>query len=286
MHWDDIKIFLCVARRKRLLEAAKELKLDETTVSRRIKRLEQNLGQTLFERLRTGHQLTANGQDLFIKAEDVERNMGAIRVLESGHSGKPSGVLRISVAEGFGAQILAPVLHEFTDQYPDLEVDLVSGSGFLSLSRREADVAIGLTKSKSKHIVSNQLCPYSLHLYGSANYLEKHDPISNLADLASHIFIDYVDDLIYSDELRYFYDMLPQLTPKIRCTSIIAQKKMVENDGGLAILPDFLIDTPLIKVMPNDIEIERHFWFSTHQSVASMTKVKFFKKFAFERLKI
>ena len=286
LHWDDIKIFLCVARRKKLSVASKELKLDETTVSRRIKRLEQNLSQILFERLRTGHKLTANGQILMSKAEDVERSISTIRADTTGQSGKPHGVLRISVAEGFGAQILAPTLHDFIKNYPDLEIDLVSGSGFLSLSKREADVSISLNKSKSKHILSHKMSPYKLHLYGSEQYLNRHAPIVKMADLSKHTLIDYVDDLIYSDELRYFYDLLPHLTPKIRCTSIMAQRKMVESGLGLAVLPDFLVPPSFKKVLPKDIEIVRHFWFSTHQTVAGMTKVKLFKQFAFERLKI
>jgi len=285
LQWDDVKIFLCVARRKKLSAASKDLKLDETTVSRRIKRLEQNLSQTLFERLRTGHKLTANGQSLMHKAEEVERCMSTIRADKKGQSGKPHGVLRISVAEGFGAQILAPTLGAFIKNYPDLEIDLVSGSGFLSLSKREADVSIGLSKSKSKNILSSKMNPYKLHLYGSNQYLNKHETIVKIADLSEHRLIDYVDDLIYSDELRYFYDLLPHLTPKIRCTSIMAQRKMVESGLGLAVLPDFLVTPSFKKVLPNDIEIVRNFWFSTHQTVAGMTKVKLFKQFAFEKLK-
>lgn len=284
MHWDDIKIFLYVARRKTLSAAAYDLKMDETTVSRRLKRLEQTLGQTLFERLRSGHVLTSHGENLLVKAENIERNAEAIRIIKGRDAQKPSGTLRISVSEGFGAHVLAPILYEFTRDYPDIEIDLVSGSGFLSLSKREADVAIGLNRSKSKHITSKLLTPYTLHLYGSRNYLAQHPPIKALSDLNQHSLIDYVDDLIYSDELRYFYDSLPDLKPQIRSTSIMAQKRLVETGAGLAILPDFLIDENYVCILPNKISVTRHFWFSTHQSVAIMSKVKVFETFIMNRL--
>lgn len=279
MQWDDLKVFLYVARRRKLSVAAKDLKLDETTISRRIKRLEIDLGQTLFERLRSGHHLTAHGETLFAEAEEIERRTDSIRVLRGSEAQKPSGILRISVAEGFGAQILAPALGEFCDKFADIEIDLVSGSGFLSLSKREADVAIGLVRSKSKHISSEPLSGYSLHLYGSRQYIKKHPAIQSLKDLQAHTFIDYVDDLIYSDELRYFEEFLPNFRPRIRSTSIVAQKRLVQNGAGLAILPDFLASDELIKILPNEINVKRQFWFSCHQSVASLAKVKVFKNF-------
>jgi DNA-binding transcriptional LysR family regulator len=284
MNWDDLKLFLAIARRKKLTSAAADVKMDTTTVSRRIKRLEDNLGQTLFERLRSGHELTTHGEALFVLAEQIEANFDSINKTKDSTTHTPSGTIRISVAEGFGAEILAPLLGKFTARYPDIEIDLVSGSGFLSLSKREADIAIGLTRSKSKHIQSELLSTYNLHIYGHRNYLQNHDEIESRKDLKNHTLIDYVDDLIYSDELRYFELHLPNVRPQIRSTSILAQRQLVESGAGLAILPDFMARTDLQKVLPQKIQIKRQFWFSCHQSVAPLAKVKVFKAFAFDNL--
>ena len=284
MKWDDLKIFLAVARRRKLADAATELKIDITTISRRIKRLEDNLGQTLFERLRSGHQLTAHGEKLLVTAEQIETNFDNIDRAKENAAHTPSGTIRISVAEGFGTEILAPILGQFSTHYPEIEIDLVSGSGFLSLSKREADVAIGLARSKSKHIQSELLCTYNLHLYGHKSYLNDHPDIGALKDLNDHTLIDYVDDLIYSDELRYFELHLPNLRPKIRSTSIMAQKTLVESCAGIAILPDFMASPQMQKILPNKIQIKRQFWFSCHQSVAPLEKIKVFKTFAFSNL--
>lgn len=284
MNWDDIRIFLCIARRKKLSAAAAELKMDETTVSRRLKRLEASLGQTLFERLRTGHILTVHGDTLLITAEEIERNAQTVLISDSRDAQKPSGTLRISVSEGFGADILSPVLHEFSSNFPDIEIDLVSGSGFLSLSKREADVSIGLARQKLKQISSEFLGAYDLHLYASADYLRRHPPIKSQADLTGHTLIDYVDDLLYSEELRYFYEGLPNLKPTIRSTSIVAQRQLIANGTGLGILPDFMAAGLLEKVLPQSVKITRGFWFSAHQSVAVLAKVKVFRDFALKRL--
>ena len=284
MKWDDLKIFLAVARHKKLADAATELRIDITTISRRIRRLEDDLGQTLFERLRSGHQLTANGEKLLVTAEQIETNFENIDRAKENATHTPSGTIRISVAEGFGTEIPAPILGKFSAQFPEIEIDLVSGSGFLSLSKREADVAIGLARSQSKHIQSELLCTYNLHLYGHKSYLNDHAEIRSLKNLSNHTLIDYVDDLIYSDELRYFELHLPKLRPNIRSTSIMAQKTLVESGAGIAILPDFMASSELQKILPNKIQIKRQFWFSCHQSVAPLEKIKAFKAFAFSNL--
>ena len=284
MNWDDLRIFLCVARRKKLAQAARDLKMDETTVSRRLKRLETELGQTLFERLRTGHELTAQGERLFTEAEGMESSAAAITAARGGSAQQLAGVLRISTAEGFGAYVLTPLVSEFSALYPEIEIDLVSGSGFLSLSRREADVAIGLSRFKSKQITSEIIYPYKLHLYGHRDYLTKHGDVKSVDDLTRFALIDYVDDLLYAEELRYFAENLPSQSPRLRSTSIIAQKRLVELGAGLAILPDFMVSENLVPVLPEVIKINRQFWFSTHQSLASLGKVKAFRKFLFGRI--
>lgn len=284
MHWDDIRLFLAVARRKKLSAAARDVKMDITTISRRVKRLEDNLGQTLFERLRSGHSLTINGEALFVLAEQIETYFDNIQRSKLSSTNAPRGTIRISVAEGFGAELLAPVLNNFCVAYPDIEIDLVSGSGFLSLSKREADVAVGLSKSKSKSIRSELLRNYRLHLYGHPLYLKENASIETLKDLSNHTLIDYVDDLIYSEKLRYFEQFLKNHRPTIRSTSILAQKKLVESCAGLAILPDFLASDALLKVLPGNISIERQFWFSCHQSVAPLEKIKAFKTYLFSQL--
>lgn len=285
MNWNDLKIFLAVSRRGRLSLAAADLRLDETTVSRRLKRLEDDMGQTLFERLRTGHQLTVYGSRLLAQAEHIEQAMEAMKPAHDAAQNQPTGTIRISVAEGFGAALLSPILGQFTAQYPEIDIELVSGSGFLSLSKREADVAIGLSRSKSAKITSDPLTPYKLHLYGTPQYLNERGAIRAVQDLADHVLIDYIDDLLYSDELRYFEETVPNIRPKIRSTSIIAQARLVSAGTGLAILPDFLAKPDFVKVLPGRISLTRQFWFSAHQSVSQLAKTKAFREFVFQHLK-
>jgi DNA-binding transcriptional LysR family regulator len=225
MNWDDLRIFVAVARHNKLATAARSLRMDETTVSRRIRRLESQLGQTLFERLRRGHHLTPLGQRLLDKTEQME--VAARSITQSTDQSGPqlTGSLRISAAEGFGAKIIAPALAAFKREYPSINIDLVSGSGFLNLSRREADIAIGLSRSKSKRIHSTQFANYKLGLYASKQWVEINGTPATIDDIQNAPMIGYIDDLIYAQELRYLEEALPRSVATLRSSQSSRKSK-------------------------------------------------------------
>lgn len=279
MHWDDLKIVLSIARHSKLARAAEALRIDETTVSRRLKRIESDINITLFERGRHGHVLTPQGKTIFEHVEKAELELVKIDQMGTGLQHAHGGTIRISVAEGFGAIIMPPLLRLFHKEHPNIQIELISGSGFLSLSRREADIAIGLSKTNSKHIVSEAFLPYKLHVYASSSYLAAHKSIQSPSDMKTHTLIGYVDDLIYAPELRYFEESLPNLTPSIRSTSILAQYEMVKNGMGLAILPDFIANQDLRPILENEIVVDRLFWLRTHKDIVNIPRIQTFIKF-------
>src|SRR5829696_4075012 len=131
MRWDDLHVFLAVARSGQLARAAATLGVDATTVGRRLRRLEQALGQTLFEQTREGQVLTEGGEALLLKAEAIERQFLAIEA-QPGVDRALSGSIRVSVSEGFGTWFVAHHLPAFSAEHPHLRVDLVASSGFLN----------------------------------------------------------------------------------------------------------------------------------------------------------
>src|SRR5688572_9776801 len=134
LNWNDVRVFLAVADAGQIGRAAQALKLDPTTLGRRLKRLEQRLEVTLFERTREGQVLTEAGESLLAKAEGMAELARLIDEVAISHSGL-SGTLRLSVSEGFGSQFLTPYLNAFAVQNPALKIELVANSGFLSPSR-------------------------------------------------------------------------------------------------------------------------------------------------------
>ena len=273
MNWEDLKYFVFVARGKTLEHAAHALKVDKATISRRVKRLEDSLGKTLFERSRKGFTLTHQGEKLYKSVQQVDFELSKIENDQPETPDFNTGNIRISVAEGFGASLMVEAIASFHKTHPFIEIDLVSGSGFLSLSRREADMAISLSRSKSRLIHSKPLVNYRLRLYGHKDY-PRLSEITSPSDLTSHSLMSYIDDLVYAPELNYFENLFPTLSASIRCSSILAKRELVLRKTGLAILPSFLATDELIEILSDEISLERTFWLQTHKAFLNTARCR------------
>jgi DNA-binding transcriptional LysR family regulator len=276
MNWDDMRIFLAVARSAQIARAAKTLKIDATTVGRRLRRLEHTLGEVLFEQHHEGQRLTEAGARLSVMAEEMERQMSGFPLGQE-TSKSLSGLVRISVAEGFGTWFIATNLDSLAATHPDLSIDLVASSGFLSPSKRETDVAILLARPRKGPLVTRKLTDYGLRVYASHEYLARQVPLVEPVDLVNHKLIGYIPDFIYAPELRYLEDIAPALEPRLRSSSINAQHHLIASGSGIGVLPCFIgdADTSLSRVLPK-IHLKRSFWIVTHRDTRNIPRVRHF----------
>lgn len=276
VNWSDLQVFLAIAQAGQLGRAGAALRIDATTVSRRLRRLEANVGANLFEQTREGQVLTEAGEALLVRVEGMSREASGIAQGGDCQGAQLSGTLRISVAEGFGSWVLARRLPQFAQEHPDLTIDLVANSGFLSMSKREADIAVMLSRPKAGPIVAGKLSDYALGLYASVDYIASRCAPTRGADLiAGHILIGYIPDLIYAPELRYLDEIYPGLTPRLRSSSINAQHQLIAAGAGIGVLPCFIgnADATLAPVLP-DKRVFRSFWMVTHKDTHQLARVQ------------
>lgn len=275
MNWDDLRLFLAVARTERLSAAAAMTRMDATTISRRIKRLEQALEQRLFEHTPAGHVLTDHGTRLLEQAERMEA--AALGVQRSGSAAgtQMAGTIRLSASEGFGSRVIAPHLRSFTADHPRIEIDLVASSGFLNPSRREADIAVMLARPKTGPLITRKLTDYHLGLYATPAYLESAPPLKAKGDLLRHVLVGYVPDQIYAPELRYLAEVDARLEPAIRSSSINAQAEIIASGAGCGILPCFIGDAMpgLVRVLPEAVDIQRSFWLVVPRDLRGIARI-------------
>jgi DNA-binding transcriptional LysR family regulator len=209
----------------------------------------------------------------------VESMAGAAAGLEpvtpSGSSGL-SGVLRISVSEGFGSWFLARHAPDFTRRHPNLTIDLVANSGFLSLSKREADMAVMLSRPRAGPVIARKLSDYTLQLFASPAYLAERGTPVKPTDLASgHQLVGYIPDLIYAPELRYLDEIQPGLAPHIRSSSINAQHQLIASGAGIGVLPSFIGKTdPSLRTILAERRIVRSFWLVSHNDTHQLARVR------------
>ncbi len=286
LNWEDIRAFIAVAQTGQIGKASLLLRQDATTVARKIKRLEARLGLALFERQRSGQELTEAGEALLAKAETM-----AAAAEEIGEEATtPYGVagnLRLSVAEGFGSQFLARYLRALAVEHPKLVIDLVANSGFLNPSRREADLSVMLSRPRTGPVICQKLADYRLKLYAAKSYIANHPPISTPADLSNgHSLIGYVPDLVFAPELNYLEELSPGLAAQVRSSSINAQHRMVAEGVGIAVLPCFIgdRDEALATVCP-DRSIKRTFWIVTHRDTHNLARVKVARQWLFNSVR-
>ncbi len=262
MDWDNLRYFLELSRVGTLSAAARRLGVNYTTVARRIQTLEKELDAQLFLRGVAGYSLTEAGRDLMPQAESMESAFSTIDKPPEGKREGLSGHVRIGATEGYGALMLAPQLAEFTQQHPNLGVDLLAVPRMVHLSRREADIAITLERPERGPFIITKLTDYVLRLYASNDYLARHPPIRSGEDLRQHSFVSYIDDLLYSKELFYLDEIGKPPHIALRSTSILAQHQATAAGAGIAILPSFAadVDTRLQRILGEQIAFTRTFW--------------------------
>lgn len=276
MDWDGIRYFLEVARTQRVSAAARRLGVRHTTVSRRIHLLEQSLDTVLFNKSKaSGYTLTEDGQRFFAHAERIESVLLSAQEEVSGQAAALSGHLRVGATEGFGSYVLAPLMVDFERRFPDITLDLMPVPRFISLSKREADIAISLEQPQRGPYLCTLLSEYALRLYGTQDYLERHNPIREAADLRHHRFIGYVEELLFSDHLRYLEDVVPTARVGLRSTSVIAQYHAALQGNALAILPCFMAaqDSRLVPILADEIQVTRRFWMYCHEDLRQSRRV-------------
>ena len=273
--WSDYQAFLAIARAGQIARAAQLAGIDATTMGRRLRRLEARLGTTLFEQTREGQVLTEAGEGLLVSVEAMAQ--AAANIAEgSGGTDGPSGTVRISVSEGFGSWFIARHIPNFTAVNPRLSLDLVANSGFLSPSKREADMAVVMSRPKAGPVIARKLADYALQLYASPAYLAQAGTPTQAASLGhGHRLVGYIPDLLYAPELRYQDELHPGLAATIRSSSINAQHRLLASGAGIGVLPCFMGDSDpqLVLVLPEQ-RILRSFWVVTHKDTHQLARVR------------
>lgn len=264
LDWDDLRIFLAVARAESLSGAGRGLKIDPATVGRRIARLEQAMAARLFTKTPQGYGLTEAGMRLQTHAQRVETAMEGAAESLHGPEGL-TGQIRIGAPDGCANYLLPQVLARICDANPGLEVQIVALPRVFNLSKREADIAIAVSRPEAGRLTVQKLTDYRLYLAASRSYLASHPPIQSPADLIRHRFVGYIPDMIFDKELDYLTAIgVTQVT--LASNSVSVQLNWLRHGAGLGVVHDFALPAAadLQRVIPDQISLSRSFWLIRH----------------------
>jgi DNA-binding transcriptional LysR family regulator len=276
LDWDDLKVFLHVARGKSLGSAAKRLRVDQSTISRRIAHLESALGMALFERLPSGLRVNEAGERLLCHADRIESAVIAMHEDVQGGGSRMAGRVRLATMEGIASLFLAARFSRLRQRHPNLTVELLTSPQTVSVNRREADLFLSFFQPTGQGMVSERLGCFQLGLYGSKAYLEREGMPERPADLARHHFVTYIDDLIQLDSVRWLDDVIRNPAVSFHSNSMIAQMNAAAGGIGLVLLPSFAADgrDDLIPVLHDKMSTAREVWLNVHSDLQFVPRIR------------
>lgn len=278
---DDLQLFLAIARSGSLAGAARTLRVNHSTVFRRLKILEAGLDVRLFDRLAEGYVLTEAGEALRRHAERIEDEAQAIERELSGQDVRLSGKLRLTTTDTLAGSFLAPILHAFHASHPGVGLDLLVTGSFLDLGRREADIAVRPTANPPDDLIGRRLGTIRWGVYGSPDYLQAHAPLVDLAAAGDHRFIGGNELIAHLVSTRWLDERVPPEAVVLRTNSIVAAQHAARAGMGLAVLPHYMArrDQALRCVLSIGPEVATDLWLLVHPDLRRNARVQAFMSF-------
>jgi len=265
MNWDDLRFLVEIGRSATLAAAARHLKVDQTTVARRLRALEDALGTPLFERSDGHWRPTGVGADVLERAMRIEEDVAGLARLAEAGAQAVSGVVRLTAVGAIVGDYLVPRLPDLYARHPELVVELIASNDNLNVSRREADIAIRLARPESGDFLIRKLADVGFAVYGPA----QPDPTR------SDDWVTYDDELAHTPEMRWLAGQLAGGRVRLRSNKLAGLLGAVAVGIGRAVLPCFLADaTPgLVRESGPQPVLSRDLWLLVHPDARRLPRV-------------
>jgi len=271
MKWDDLRIFLAVIQSGSLKKAAKKLGMHHTSCARRLARLEESIGGSLFDRLPQGYTLTSMGHELLQSSELIRDEFNAIDIRFNGKDRRLEGPIKISMEHGFVSNLLMPCLVDFMEEHPGVEVDVRMTYDYSDLASREADLAIRHANAPPLSLSGKQVGIFTWAVYASREYLKTHDPINDPKNCRWIGWGKQGSHISWQTKRNF-----PDIPVVGNIFSEIGQLAAVQSNLGVGFLPCYLADPlkDVLRVQPERTYPDRWIWVLAHQNMMKNARVR------------
>lgn len=274
--WDDLHTFLAVNRHGNLSAAARALRVTQTTMGRRLEGLHARAGTKLLERTPSGFLLTSAGERILANVERMEAEALAVERAITGQDERLDGEVRITSVEAFAAKLIVPSLSRLAERYPGISVEIDVDTRSLSLSRREADIAVRLAAFEQHEAVVRKAGEMAFAIYASEDYLTKsgHPDFSDGA--AGHRVVTLQETLLQTPEGKWFGRCVDKAHAALRTNSREGQLASVRSGLGIGCLPRYLADGEpgIVRLSAPTPEPRREIWIGVHQDTRWMPRIR------------
>jgi DNA-binding transcriptional LysR family regulator len=275
MNWDDIRVFLAVARAQSLAAGARSAGLDRSTASRRIAALETALGARLFLRTRGGLRIAPAGDRMIAHAERMAAGARAVESTSREDGKQLEGRVRLATTDSLAAILVRVGLLELVAQHPGLELELYGDNRVVDLSRGEADLALRVVKVSEPSLRVQRIARLSFGVLGSERYLARAGRPASERDLAGHDVITYASELAGLPEAKWLRDH-PEARVVLRTTSVTAMLSAALDGLGLAVIagPWGARELGLVRLFEIPALAPRSLWLAMHPDAAARAAVR------------
>lgn len=275
IHWDDLRVLLAVQRGRSFAVAGRSLGVDGTTVARRLRELEASLGAHLLERTPEGLIVTETGLRAVRVAERVEELVTELERETAGADERVEGLVRVTAGEGLLVHAIAPAVPALYVRHPGLQLEFVGTTRNLDLARREADVAVRLSRPRETGLVTRRLGVLEYGLYASPEYLRRRGTPRREADLAHHDFVAFDASLDSIPEMRWLAKHVPPERLVLRASTLpVLLAACASGVGILAVAQLFGGAARLTRILPSQELPSREAWGVVHPDLRKVARVQ------------
>jgi DNA-binding transcriptional LysR family regulator len=237
--WEDIRVFLAVARHGSLSAAARALDVNHATIARRLKSLERAIGERLVDRRPDGYVLTGAGLRMLGPASDMETSAGILQ--RGARDSGLRGLVRINAPPSLTQAFLMKNLVPLSLEHPGLDIEITSDVRAVSLDRREADIAFRLNRPPDGDVIAQRLVSFGCAFYSNADWL------SRISGGAEPVFVGFDEPNAHLSGATWLASHYPTARVSFRATNHLAQAVAVREGAGIALLPHFIANSdPLL----------------------------------------
>ncbi|WP_159650457.1 LysR family transcriptional regulator [Vibrio atypicus] len=286
-NWEGVSEFVGVAETQSFTAAAKKLDTSVAQISRRVSALEERLAVKLFNRTTRKVSLTEAGQLYYQQCKHLVEGLELAELAVTQMQSTPKGLLKVTAPVTYGEQHLAPLLHQFLELHPQVDLDLMLTNQKLDLIEMGVDVAIRLGRLQDSSLIAKRLSTRQLYVCASPKYLERYGEPHTLSELSKH------ECLVGSIDYWRFRDAKGEkslrVSGRIHCNSGFALLDAAKRGLGLVQLPDDYVQTALdsgelVEVLSDYRDEREGIWALYPQNRNLSPKVRLLIDFLAERL--
>lgn len=269
MDWDDLRTFLAIARHGTLSAAARELGVTQPTMGRRLASMEARTGARLLQRLPGRYAVTPLGESVLGNAERIEAEALAAERTITGRDIGLEGLVRLTTVDTLAARIVAPALAELQARHPGIMVELAPDTRSLSLSRREADIALRMSRFEGHEIAARRVGAVALGLYATPDWRER-------SENGEARLVTVLDDQEHLPEAKWLRAAFPDAVTGFRSNSREVQLWAARSGAGIAALARYRADAEpgLVRLRTDMPDLVRDIWLGVHVDMRHMPRVR------------